>query len=51
MSKAVVAPPRAVIFAARGISEITWAVNSTPIKCLGHKTPAEALLENLRCCT
>jgi IS30 family transposase len=33
------------------IDEITWAVNSTPRKCLGYKTPAEAFLENLRCCT
>jgi len=27
------------------ISDITWAVNSTPRKCLGYKTPAEAFLE------
>lgn len=33
------------------IDEITWALNSTPRKCLGYKTPAEAFLENLRCCT
>jgi len=33
------------------ISDITWAVNSTPRKCLGYKTPAEAFLENLGCCT
>jgi transposase, IS30 family len=38
-------------YSARDISEITWAVNSTPRKCLGYKTPAEAFLENLRCCT
>ena len=38
-------------YTARDIGEITWAVNSTPRKCLGFKTPAEAFLENLRCCT
>jgi IS30 family transposase len=29
------------------IDELTWAINSTPRKCLGFKTPAEAFLENL----
>ena len=38
-------------YTARDIDDITWAVNSTPRKCLGYKTPAEAFLENLRCCT
>lgn len=38
-------------YTARDIGEITWAVNSTPRKCLGYKTPAEAFLENLECCT
>ena len=38
-------------YTARDISDITWAVNSTPRKCLGYKTPAEAFLENLWCCT
>ncbi|MBD3660615.1 MAG: IS30 family transposase [Arenibacter algicola] len=38
-------------YTGRDIGEITWAVNSTPRKCLGYKTPAEAFLENLRCCT
>jgi IS30 family transposase len=33
------------------IDDIAWAVNSTPRKCLGYKTPAETFLENLRCCT
>ena len=37
-------------YTARDIGEITWAVNSTPRKCLGFKTPAEAFLENLECC-
>ena len=36
---------------ARDIGDITGAVNATPRKCLGYKTPAEAFLENLRCCT
>lgn len=30
------------------IAELTWALNSTPRKCLGYKTPAEAFLENLK---
>lgn len=38
-------------YTARDIGEITWAVNSTPRKCLGFKTPAEAFIENLNCCT
>jgi len=38
-------------YTVRDIDEIAWAVNSTPRKCLGYKTPAEAFLENLRCCT
>ena len=38
-------------YTVRDIDEIAWAVNSTPRKCLGYKTPAEAFLENLRYCT
>ena len=38
-------------YTAGDIREITWAVNSTPRKCLGFKTPTEAFLENLECCT
>lgn len=38
-------------YTAQDIDDITWAVNSTPRKCLGYKTPAEAFIENLRCCT
>jgi len=34
-------------YSPRDIDEITWAVNSTPRKCLGFKTPAEAFLQNL----
>ena len=30
------------------IDELTWTINSTPRKCLGFKTPAEAFLENIR---
>ena len=33
------------------ITDIVWAVNSTPRKCLGFLTPAEAFLNHLRCCT
>ncbi|MFP6699221.1 MAG: hypothetical protein VCF08_20370 [Alphaproteobacteria bacterium] len=29
------------------IDDIMWAINSTPRKCLGYRTPAEAFLENL----
>ena len=29
------------------IDDITWAVNSTPRKCFGFKTRAEACLQNL----
>ena len=32
----------------RDIADLTWAVNSTPRKCLGFKTPAEAFLENIK---
>ena len=38
-------------YTARDIDDITWAINSTPRKCLGYKTPAEAFIENLSCCT
>ena len=38
-------------YTVQDISDITWAINATPRKCLGYKTPAEAFLENLRCCT
>ncbi|MDP6830789.1 MAG: IS30 family transposase, partial [Alphaproteobacteria bacterium] len=30
------------------IDDIMWAINSTPRKCLGYQTPAEAFIENLR---
>lgn len=33
------------------IDEITWSANSTPRKCLGFMTPAEAFLLNLQNCT
>lgn len=38
-------------YSGQDIQDITWALNSTPRKCLGYKTPAEAFIENLRCCT
>jgi len=38
-------------YTARDIGDITWAANLTPRKCIGFKTPAEAFLENLKCCT
>src|SRR4249920_1274839 len=38
-------------YTARDIDDLTWAINSTPRKSLGFKTPAEAFRENLRCCT
>jgi len=33
------------------INDIVWAINTTPRKCLGYLTPAEAFLHQLRCCT
>ena len=33
------------------IQDIVWANNTTPRKCLGYLTPAEAFLHQLRCCT
>lgn len=33
------------------IIDITWALNSTPRKCLGFKTPAEEFLINIQNCT
>ena len=38
-------------YTARDIDDLTGAINSTPRKSLGFKTPAEAFLENLTCCT
>ena len=38
-------------YSARDIDDLTWGINSTPRKCLGFQTPAEAFLDNLRCCT
>ncbi len=33
------------------IDDITWNLNTTPRKCLGFRTPAEAFIENLQNCT
>ncbi len=33
------------------ILDIVWTVNTTPRKCLGFLTPAEAFIHQLRCCT
>ena len=30
------------------IDELTWAINSTPRKCLGFRTPAEAFFNSLK---
>ena len=38
-------------YTGRDIDELAWAINSTPRKCLGFKTPAETFLENLNRCT
>jgi IS30 family transposase len=35
-------------YTAQDIEDLTWALNSTPRKCLGFKTPAEAFLQNLK---
>ncbi|MEE9544589.1 MAG: IS30 family transposase [Rhodospirillales bacterium] len=34
-------------YSAQDIADLAWAINSTPRKCLGFKTPAEAFLKNL----
>ena len=31
----------------RDVEDLTWCLNSTPRKCLGFITPAEAFLKNL----
>jgi len=33
------------------INDIVWAINTTPRKCLGYLSPAEAFLNQIRCCT
>ena len=38
-------------YSARNIADLAWAINSTPRKCLGFQTPAEAFLENINRCT
>ncbi len=38
-------------YTVQDIVDLTWAINSTPRKCLGFKTPAEAFLENFNRCT
>jgi IS30 family transposase len=35
----------------KDINDIVWAINTTPRKCLGYLSPAEAFLHQLRCCT
>ena len=38
-------------YSEQDIQDIVWANNTTPRKCLGFLTPAEAFLNQLRCCT
>jgi IS30 family transposase len=38
-------------YSEQDIHDIVWANNTTPKKCLGYLTPAEAFLHQLRCCT
>ena len=38
-------------YSQQDIHDIVWAINTTPRKCLGFRTPAEAFLTHLRCCT
>ena len=38
-------------YSSKDIHDIVWAINTTPRKCLGFLTPAEALLHQLRRCT
>jgi len=35
----------------KDVSDVIDAINSTPRKCLGYKTPAEAFLNQIQCCT
>ena len=35
----------------RDILDIVWALNTTPRKCIGFLSPAEAFIHQLRCCT
>ena len=37
-------------YSQQDIHDIVWAINTTPRKCLGFLTPAEAFLTHLRCC-
>jgi IS30 family transposase len=38
-------------YSEKDIHDIVWAINTTPRKCLGYLTPAEAFLHQLRRCT
>ncbi len=38
-------------YSTRDVADLTWAINSTPRKCLGFLTPAEAVLDNINRCT
>ena len=38
-------------YSQQDIHDIVWAINTTPRKCLGFLTPAEAFLTHHRCCT
>ena len=38
-------------YSQQDVHDIVWAINTTPRKCLGFLTPAEAFLTQLWCCT
>ncbi len=38
-------------YSVQDVADLTWAINSTPRKCLGFQTPAEAFLDNINRCT
>jgi IS30 family transposase len=38
-------------YSEQDIQDLVWANNTTPRKRLGYRTPAEAFLHQLRCCT
>ncbi len=38
-------------YSEQDIQDLVWANNTTPRNRLGYRTPAEAFLHQLRCCT
>ncbi len=38
-------------YSAQDIHDLIWSINTTPLKCLGFLSSAEAFIHQLRCCT